>query len=179
MTSILVNALRFGSSRQDVPPAALLSTAPIFSALAPRASHFCYVTPRLLALLRHSPFFCYTQHFVLFDVTDADVCQIIRECVCIKSIRIWHGAQLTGSFIQDAILSDSGGLITRTLQDLDADMDLDGDTLLPLLLPTSSPMTPMFGRTARHPSRTPPRINFCAAHWTRWRAGRRNCGSRR
>jgi hypothetical protein len=146
MTSILVDAFCFACTR--VPPLALFSTASIFSALAPRASRFYDVTPRLLALLRRSPFFCFTQDFVLLDVTDADVCQIIRECVSIKSLRIWS-SKVTGSFINDAILSGSGGLITRTLEDLDCHLmgnpgDHLGDRFVPLLLPTSSPMTPAF-----------------------------------
>ncbi len=117
-----------------VPPVALFCSSSIFSALAPRASRLCLLTPPLLSLLRRSPFFCFTQTFFLAFVTDADVCQIIRECVAIKSLRIVSDS-LTGSFIQDAILSSDGGFITRSLEDLVFDHCDDSECLLPLLCP--------------------------------------------
>jgi hypothetical protein len=154
MSSILCSALRFG--RYDAPrvhhwlqadpPATLFSTASLFSALAPRASRFCILTPPLLALLRRSPFYSFTQHFQLGKVTDADVCQIIRECVAIKSLRVW-GTTMAGSFIQDAILSGDGGFITRTLEELTCYLGDQGtDLLVPLLLFSTSPMTLTFLR---------------------------------
>jgi hypothetical protein len=149
MSSVLRNAVVYALARDRkelrAPPAALLATAPIFSALAPRASRFCLLTPPLLSLLRRSPFFCFTQTFFLADVTDADVCQIIRECVCIKTL-LFGGSKLTGSFIKDAILSSDGGFITRSLELLDFwCVGKSGDALLPLLLPTSG-MLPSFLR---------------------------------
>jgi hypothetical protein len=147
MTSILCEAFTLARKsyfHDREPPAALISTASIFSALAPRASRFCILTPPLLALLRRSPFFCFTQHFVLGDVTDEVVCDIIRNCVAIKSLDI-QSSDVTGSFIHDAILSTSGSYITRTLEHLS--WYGKGDTLVPLLAPSTSPMSPTFLRS--------------------------------
>jgi hypothetical protein len=152
MSSILCDALCFHEGlRFEVesfsvpPPAALLATAPIFSALAPRTSRFCEVTPPLLALLRRSPFFCFTQHFRLLHETEKDVCDIIRECVAIKSLHV--SCELTALFV-DAILSSSGSYVTRTLVELDGIMlKMNWSPILPLILPSTSPMTPAFLRT--------------------------------
>jgi hypothetical protein len=66
MTATLCSAICSVHDYGRNPPAALFATAPIFSALAPRASFMCSVTPPLLALLRRAPFFCFTQVFRFF-----------------------------------------------------------------------------------------------------------------